>query len=71
MECLASKASRRTLQVLHVESESKFFSGFMLSNSSLGEKKLTQLKCSYVEISEEMTEILPADNEQMFDPIEH
>lgn len=52
-------------------SESKFFSAFILSNSSLGEKKLSQLKCSYVEISEEITEILLAGNEQMFDPVEH
>lgn len=51
--------------------EQIFYGAFMLSNSSLGKKKLTQLKCSYVEIYEEITEILPAGNVKMFDSVEH
>jgi len=51
--------------------EQIFHGAFMLSYSCLKKKKLTHLKCSYVEISEEITEILPAGNEKMFDSVEH
>lgn len=36
-----------------------------------GRGELIQLKCGYVEISEEIIEILPAGNEKMFDSVEH
>lgn len=59
--------------MLYVESESKYFVVPLYWATQIGEGRgeLIQLKCGYVEISEEIIEILPAGNEKMFDSVEH